>query len=274
MPNFGDTSLCCINTGLSWYFTRQGVDYPENGGTAQIVSRLASGLVDSLTMTSPPTGTFTQAELNTANGSQVSLQDAQDITNHDEPSEDQWCFVPCESHPDQVACEENNCYWYNGNCYTDPPDCSVLSIQSECITYGCYWYNDGCHAEQPACGVLNNQPDCEAYSCFWYNGTCHADPPACEILSSEFDCDLFGCFWYRGSCHSADQPELCYWIDTKGGPTGLTIMDVFEIVDSFIFSTPPIGGWSFIPTIIEVFGIIDYFLGFNADPSTGCNYGG
>ena len=90
--NFGDESECCVLTGLSWFYTLDAVDYPETGGTAQIVSRLASGLIDSLTMTNPARGAFTQAQLNAANGGTVTIQDAQSITAHDEVSEGQWCY--------------------------------------------------------------------------------------------------------------------------------------------------------------------------------------
>ena len=91
--NFGDVNLCCVRTGLSWYYTLTGIDYPETGGTAQIVSRLASGLIDSLTMTSPARGTFTQAELNTANNGSVTIEDAHLIAEHDDVGPlEQWCF--------------------------------------------------------------------------------------------------------------------------------------------------------------------------------------
>ena len=90
--NFGDLNLCCVRTGLSWYYTLEGADYPETGGTAQIVSRLASGLIDSITITNPPRGTFTQAELNTANSSPVTLEDARLVAEHDDTSTDQWCY--------------------------------------------------------------------------------------------------------------------------------------------------------------------------------------
>ena len=90
--NFGDTNQCCVRTGLSWRYIAEGATHSESGGTAQIVSRLASGLIDSLTMTSPARGTFTKADLDAANNSVVTLQDAQEITYHDEPSEDQWCY--------------------------------------------------------------------------------------------------------------------------------------------------------------------------------------
>jgi hypothetical protein len=89
--NFG-LNDCCVNTGLSWYYTYSGSDYYESGGTAQIISRLASGLITSLTMITPASGTFTQAQLNTANGAPVTLEDAQLIVQHDEPAEQQWCY--------------------------------------------------------------------------------------------------------------------------------------------------------------------------------------
>ena len=66
-------------------------------------------------------------------------------------------------------------------------------------------------------------------------------------------------------------PEICDWIDSKGGPAGLTIMHVFEIIDAYIFETPP-SGWDFIPTIMEVFGVVDYYLGFDGGTSTGCEF--
>ena len=70
---------------------------------------------------------------------------------------------------------------------------------------------------------------------------------------------------------TAELPEICSWIDLKGGPTVLTITDIFELIDSFLFNTPPTG-YTFIPTIQQVFGTIDYFLGFNGDAATGCVY--
>jgi len=67
-------------------------------------------------------------------------------------------------------------------------------------------------------------------------------------------------------------PEICDWIDSKGGPLGVTIGDVFDIIDSYVFEVPPAGGWSFVPTIMHVFGVIDYFLGFDGGTSTGCEF--
>ena len=89
--NFGDVNLCCVRTGLSWYYTLAGTDYPETGGTAQIVARLASGLIESLTMTSPSRGMFTQVDLNTANNGSVTLEDARLVAEHNDTSADQWC---------------------------------------------------------------------------------------------------------------------------------------------------------------------------------------
>ena len=119
--NFGDVNLCCVTSGVSWTYYSGGSPYSETGGTAQIVSRLASGLIEYLTMTNPPRGNFTQAELSTANGGAVTLVDAQTITGHDEPSEDQWCYQgapDCSSYTNQTDCENNSCFWYNGSCHS------------------------------------------------------------------------------------------------------------------------------------------------------------
>ena len=96
--NFG-LENCCTNSGLSWYYVVGNEYYPESGGTAQIVSRLASGLIDSLTITTPDRGTFTKADLDVANGAPVTFQDAQEITNHDSPLETQWCLGGAEAPP-------------------------------------------------------------------------------------------------------------------------------------------------------------------------------
>jgi len=121
--NFGDTNLCCVRTGLSWYYTAGGTNYNETGGTAQIVSRLASGLIDSLTMTNPARGTFTQAQLNTANGSTVTLPDAQAVAQHDQ-SPNQWCYgappPTCPDYTNQADCEAANCYWCTDHCQSQP----------------------------------------------------------------------------------------------------------------------------------------------------------
>jgi len=267
--NFGDASFCCATSGLSWLYTVGGMDYNETGGTAQAVSRLASGLIDSLTMTSPARGTFTQAMLNAANEQSVTLSDCQEITLHDEPSEDQWCFIPCSTHTDQNTCENiYHCYWYNGNCHADPPTCAGLNNEPDCTRYGCYWYDGACHPTW-TCENIVNPADCVAYGCYWYNGACHSAAPDCETLNNEPDCSAYGCHWYNGICHTIDQPELCYWVDAKGGPANIVITDVFEMVDSYLFTVPP-SGYSFVPTLQNAFGVIDYFLGFNGDPLTGC----
>lgn len=88
--NFG-LQACCVESGIAWYYTAEGQVYPENGGTAQIVSRLASGLIESLTITNPDRGAFTKTELDAANGSAATLQDAQLIAKHDTQMEGQWC---------------------------------------------------------------------------------------------------------------------------------------------------------------------------------------
>lgn len=65
--------------------------------------------------------------------------------------------------------------------------------------------------------------------------------------------------------------ELCTWIADHGGPIGLTIIDIFAIVDSYMSEIPP-AGYAFIPTLQNVLGIIDYYFGFDGDAKTGCDF--
>lgn len=100
--------------------------------------------------------------------------------------------------------------------------------------------------------------------------------PVCEDYTNEMDCILAGCYWYNNSCHSTPEPtpEICEWILDLGGIDEITVQDVFTIIDSYLFTTPP-SGYTFIPTLTQVFGVMDYYLGFNGDMATGCNfYGG
>ena len=112
--NFGDSNNCCVKTGLTWKYTRGGETITENGGTAQVVSRLASGLVDSVTMISPNKGTFTKNDLDTANGQIVTFEDCQLITQHDEPSEDQWCYSENGTPPPPPPVEPDYLPWIVG----------------------------------------------------------------------------------------------------------------------------------------------------------------
>ena len=89
-------------------------------------------------------------------------------------------------------------------------------------------------------------------------------------MTNEPDCLGYGCYWYSGECHGIDQPELCYYVDIAWP---IDITTVFGIVDSFVFQSPPTGGWAFVPSITEVFGVVDYYLGFNGDSKTGCDIG-
>lgn len=74
--------------------------------------------------------------------------------------------------------------------------------------------------------------------------------------------------------HFEEETEICQWIIDNGGYNNLTVGNVFTIIDSYLFNIPP-SGYTFIPDIQQVFGVIDYYLGFNGDTGTGCSfYGG
>jgi len=77
--------------------------------------------------------------------------------------------------------------------------------------------------------------------------------------------------WIQDAVITQILPEICDWIDGQGGPGALTIEDIFVIMDSYLSEIPP-EGYIFVPTLQNVFGVIDYYFGFNGDPLTGCNF--
>ena len=122
------------------------------------------------------------------------------------------------------------------------------------------------------CEEITDEWLCQINQCYWYDNSCHSMPPvSCENLTNETDCNQYNCYWYNGSCHSIH--EICKYIQDKGSPDGLTIVNIFEIIDAYILNSP-IAGYIFIPTIYHVFGVIDYYLGFisSGNQNTGCNF--
>jgi len=95
----------------------------------------------------------------------------------------------------------------------------------------------------------------------------------CGDYTDEVTCTSNGCYWYDGACHSTPENEICIWVTHRGGATGLAITSVFEFIDCYLFQMPPID-YSFIPTIMQTMGIIDYYLGFitSGNTNTGCSF--
>lgn len=125
--------------------------------------------------------------------------------------------------------------------------CTNWTTEIICEQHGCYWWNGSCHSSQPTqCSDLNNQTECLAYSCYWYDNSCHSTP---------------------------QQTGICQWVTAKGGAAGLDVSEVFQIIDSYVLQTPPTG-YTFVPTITQVMGIIDYYLGFidSGNQKTGCSF--
>jgi len=65
--------------------------------------------------------------------------------------------------------------------------------------------------------------------------------------------------------------DLCAWLEDHGAPSNIAITDVFVIINSYLFEIPP-EGYTFVPTLQNVFGVIDYYFGFDGDSLTGCNF--
>jgi hypothetical protein len=96
----------------------------------------------------------------------------------------------------------------------------------------------------------------------------------CSEITDQYACGLCGCKWYNNSCHAGEQGQqtICDYITNNGGYSNLPITAIMGLIDSFLFQAPPAGGYNFIPTIVNVFGAIDYFLGSNGDQGTGCDF--
>lgn len=94
-------------------------------------------------------------------------------------------------------------------------------------------------------------------------GTCGAgDPPNVTISGSTV----------TGYLQVSLTPvtEICSYIDSKGGAAGISIPEIFELVDAYL-NFVNIG---FTPTIQEIIGTEDYYLGFisSGNTKTGCTY--
>ena len=116
--------------------------------------------------------------------------------------------------------------------------------------------------------TINCDPSQHEFICAWALFT-----PAPGTYYIKIFYDTGTEWWTLGQCQNftVTVPEICTWIADKGGPFMLTITDVFTIIDSYLFETPPTG-YTFIPTLQNVFGVIDYYLGFNGDAATGCDF--
>lgn len=164
---FGDVNECCVADGLVYGYTDiyGNVYTGQVGGTATIVAALALGILQSLTMENPARGAVTQAQLNAANNGTVTLLDAQEITYHDEPTEDQWCYVITE----YITCYR--CVPV-GNGYTVPES---QVFEGTVCPEGWSQIQPPCNL--PHCSFWDNQADCEADGCYWYDNSCHSEPP-------------------------------------------------------------------------------------------------
>jgi hypothetical protein len=207
---FGDITECCVADGLIYGYTDlYGNAYTgQVGGTATIVAALAMGILQSLTMENPSRIAVTQAQLNAANNGTVTLLDAQEITYHDETTEDQWCYavtqyVTCYrcvpvgngyTIPESQVFEGTTCPsgWFDTQPPCNPPPEYVTCYR--CVSIGngytvlesqvfagavCPegWSSIQPTCNPPPCSFWDNQADCEAEGCYWYDESCHSEPP-------------------------------------------------------------------------------------------------
>lgn len=67
----------------------------------------------------------------------------------------------CRKYQSMETCEDNDCYWYNGKCNSDPKQ-QMTEEQSP--------------PPQERCSYWETEPECVAHGCYWYDGSCHNDP--------------------------------------------------------------------------------------------------
>ena len=139
--------------------------------------------------------------------------------------------------------------------------CSLKTTQATCEhTSGCYWYTSGCYSTTPNITYLED--------------VFNAGQIKTYVLSFASGLDYTRNFGILAGCYPYyTQTEICTWIADQGGPTGIVITKLFEILDAYLYNVPP-EGYSFIPTIINIMGIIDYYLGFinSGNSKTKCNF--
>lgn len=63
---------------------------------------------------------------------------------------------------------------------------------------------------------------------------------------------------------------ICQWITDRGGPSGLTVPDIFILVEAYLQHEQ----LPFEPTIDEIFGCVEYYLGHISTGNwlTGCEF--
>jgi len=72
------------------------------------------------------------------------------------------------------------------------------------------------------------------------------------------------------SCTLTAITNICTWITNNGGVSGMTIPKIFNLVDAYIGVT----NIGFTPTNQQIFGCVDYYLGFitSGNSKTGCSF--
>lgn len=122
----GDANNCCVKQGLVFnYIDSDGITHSgETGGTWFLTLLMASGVITSVTMTTPNRPTVTPLQMHTANGEIITMTDADEIQYHDETTDTggvvlpvgQWCSSPappaCTTYLTKAECETAKCYWY------------------------------------------------------------------------------------------------------------------------------------------------------------------
>lgn len=115
--------------------------------------------------------------------------------------------------------------------------------------------------------IGNNQPHTFVYS------VTSADLPSVNIGTNVTDSCLSGQKTASEQCAIAIYTPICDWILGKGGPVGITIPGIFDLIYNYVYQSD-YSSLGFIPVNQEIMGCVYYYLGFTASGNTmtGCNY--
>lgn len=197
----------------------------------------------------------------------------------------------CDKYLNKEDCLANDCFWYNGICThilpSDIQDSRHILIKVpeayadllvDTVEYPAEAYegdqieilynikNTGGH--NLIYGQINDLDTHEILN-YWERLTPHDEtfevittlPPMAKDWNIQIEVG-------HKTLYGAD---LCTWLAAHGAPSNLTVEDIFVIIDSYLFQESPTG-YNFIPTLNNVFGVIDYYLNINGDPLTGCDF--
>lgn len=152
--------------------------------------------------------------------------------------------IPCADWDNEIECEANGCYWWNGACHDNAATCVDYDTELECEAEGCYWWNGSCHTNAPTCEDYDTQVECEAEGCYWYDGSCHTNPPPEDCFEQPNQTgneSLHGGWKHRCgqkiTISNKVITKLGFWLMKGGSPSGAVTFTIRKTSDDSIINS-------------------------------------